>query len=306
MELANSRKGRIRRASREDAGEIGRLLSVATMRHLHSDWHLPVDWLGTPGFVVCERERADSIADGTGASTADGAKELAACLAVGADPPPAAWVRVAAVKRRADAERCLGEMLHLVLPWLRDSGVSILGWLDNGTWPEPWLARLGLRKVNGIITYRLDLSTVEITSRPFPAIRPATAADMARLAEIERAAFDPLWRHSQHGLLMAFREAMSFDVAEVDGRIAGFQYSVAGQDSLSAHLVRLTVAPDAQGRGVGGGLLSAALLGYGRMGAEQVTLNTQADNHASHHLYERFGFQRLIGRADVWALALDK
>jgi ribosomal protein S18 acetylase RimI-like enzyme len=158
--------------------------------------------------------------------------------------------------------------------------------------------------VNGIITYSLQLEAADMAARAFPAIRPATTADVIRLAEIERAAFDPLWRHSQRGLLMAFREAISFDVAEVDGRIVGFQYSVGGQDGLSAHLVRLTVDPEVQGRGVGSGLLRAALSGYGRMGAERVTLNTQADNHASHRLYERFGFQRLVGRADVWALDL--
>lgn len=290
MELANGRQWQIRRANREDAGEIGRLLRLATMRHLHSDWHLPVDWLGTPGFVVNERKWPG------------GESEIVACLAVGADPPPAAWVRVAAVIRRARAEQWLAEMLPLTLPYLADCGVTILGWLANGIWPESWLAGLGFRKVNWIVTYQLDLKAAKSTTPDSPLIRPATTDDMARLAEIERAAFEPLWRHSQRGLLVAFREAISFEVAEVDGRIVGFQYSVAGQDGTSAHLVRLTVAPEAQGHGVGSGLLSAALMRYVRLGMERVTLNTQADNHASHHLYERFGFERLIGRADVWAL----
>jgi len=293
MELANSRHWRARRANKEDAGEIGRLLSLATMRHLHSDWHLPVDWLGTPGFVVCERKWPG------------GETEIVACLAVGADPPPAAWVRAAAVIRRARAEDWLAEMLPLTLPYLSDCGVSIPGCLANGIWPESWLVGLGFRKVNWIVTYQLDLKAARLTTPDSPLIRPATTNDMARLAEIERAAFDPLWRHSQRGLLVAFGEALSFDVAEVDGRIVGFQYSVGGQDGTSAHLVRLTVDPQAQGHGVGSGLLSAALMGYVRLGMERVTLNTQADNHASHHLYERFGFERLIGRADVWALALD-
>lgn len=294
MELANSGQWRIRLADKHDGAAIGRLLGLATLRHVHSDWHLPVDWLGTPGFAVCEWQRSD------------GETEIAACLAVGADPPPAAWVRVAAVKQRGKAEQWLAEMLDVTLPYLRACGVSILGWLEGGAWSDSWLTGLGFRRVNWIVTYQLDLTAAEIIRPVFPAIRPATTADAPRLAEIERAAFDPLWRHSQHGLLMAFREAMSFDVAEIDGRIVGFQYSVAGHDGASAHLVRLTVDPEAQGRGVGGGLLSAALLGYVNMGAERVTLNTQADNEASHRLYERFGFERLVGRADVWALALDK
>ncbi len=294
MELANRSRWQIRPAIKHDAGAIGQLLTLATMRHLHADWHLPADWLGTPGFMLCEGEQAD------------GEKEILACLAVGADPPPAAWVRVAAVRRRGQAEQWLAEMLPPILPWLRDCGVSILGWLDDGTWPEAWLKDLGFQNVNSIVTYRLALNEAELNDRRSPAIRPATTADVDRLVEIEWAAFDPLWRHSQHGLLMAFREAISYDVAIIDGRIVGFQYSVAGRDGLSAHLVRLTVAPEAQGQGVGAGLLRAALSGYRRLGLEQVTLNTQADNHASHRLYERHGFKPLAGQADVWALALDK
>lgn len=272
---------------------IGRLLSSATMRHLHADWHLPVDWLGTPGFVLCEQEWAE------------GDEEIVACLAVGADPPPAAWVRVAAVKRDLYAERWLHEMLGQTLPWLRDHGVSILGWLAEEEWPERWLAGLGFRRVNWIITYSLNLTPVKATIPGPVAIRPATPADAPRLAEIEREAFDPLWRHSRQGVLAAFQEAMSFDVAELEGRVVGFQYSVDGHDGDSAHLVRLTVAPEAQGQGIGSSLLWAAMQAYGEKGLRRVTLNTQADNHASHRLYKRFGFQELANRVAVWAMPVE-
>jgi ribosomal protein S18 acetylase RimI-like enzyme len=293
MELANRRSWRIRGAGRQDAGEIGRLLGIAPLRHVHADWHLPADWLGTPGFVLCEQEQA---ADRT---------ELLACLAAGVDPPPAAWVRVAAASRARGAEAWFDEMLRMIRPWLCDSGATVLGWLNDGAWPDPLLAGLGFQVANWIVTYQLDLSAPESLRRPTAAIRPATTADVGWLADIERAAFDPLWRHSQHGLLLAFREAIAFEVAEVDGRVVGFQYSVAGHDGASAHLVRLTVAPEAQGQGIGGSLLRSALLGYAKMGLQRVTLNTQADNHASHRLYERFGFRTLTGRVAVWAMTLE-
>ena len=136
-------------------------------------------------------------------------------------------------------------------------------------------------------------------------IRPATTNELARLAEIEEAAFDPLWRHSANGLLLARRQALTFELAELEGQIVGFQYSVADRDGQTAHLVRLTVSPSAQGRGVGSGLLASALNGYATLGIKRVTLNTQRDNLPSHRLYERFGFRQLGDRAPVWAMELS-
>jgi ribosomal-protein-alanine N-acetyltransferase len=193
-------------------------------------------------------------------------------------------------------------MMQTTLPWLKRQGVSLLGWLPEAFWPEQWLTAMGFRKANWIVTYSLDRIAYDMPGMKPLTIRPATAADVARLAEIERDAFEPLWRHSSHGLLLAFSQAVSFDVAEADGQIVGFQYSVAGQDSRSTHLVRLTVAPEAQGHGIGSSLMLAALEGYERMCAKRVTLNTQADNHASHRLYERFGFRLMSGQTAVWAL----
>jgi len=292
MELARRRKWRIREATEGDASAISRLLGTATLRHLHLDWHLPVDWLGAPGFALCEKVRAQ------------GEPDLVACLAVGADPPPAAWVRVAAVKGDIDADDFLRKMLGPMLPWLQENGVTIIGWLQDPFWRDRWLEGAGFRRVNWIVTYGMELTDTLAPADDLPSIRPVTPVDMPRLAEIEALAFEPLWRHSQQGLLRAFAQAISFDVAEQDGEIVGFQYSVAGQDDRSAHLVRLTVAPQTQGHGVGSSLVRAAFRGYARMGRRRITLNTQADNYASHKLYERFGFQRLTGRAAVWAMEI--
>ncbi len=43
----------IRVAAKSDAAAILRLLQTAVYTHLHADWHLPGDWIGSPGFVVC-------------------------------------------------------------------------------------------------------------------------------------------------------------------------------------------------------------------------------------------------------------
>jgi ribosomal protein S18 acetylase RimI-like enzyme len=292
MEIASSGKWQIRQATKGDTAEISRLIGQAAFRHLHADWNLPADWLGTPGFVLCERFGAN------------GQSELLGCLAVGADPLPAAWVRVAALSSGAEGEAQVRAMLAEALPWLRECGVSILGWLPEQLWPERWLKAAGMRKLNWIVTYGLDKIEILQERTGGPSVRPATRQDLTLLASIEEDAFEPLWRTSTAGLLLAFGRALSFEVAELDGRMVGFQYSVAGQDGVSAHLVRLTVEPEAQGRGVGSALLSGALHGYAQAGLVRVTLNTQLDNHSSHRLYERFGFRRLGDMVPVWAMSL--
>ncbi|UCG26091.1 MAG: GNAT family N-acetyltransferase [Chloroflexota bacterium] len=293
MESARSGEWFLHQATRTDAPRIAHLLKEAALSHAHLDWHLPVDWIGSPGFVLCEAVAA-----------AGAESQLLGCLAVGADPPPAAWVRVAALRSGGDGEQRLSEMIRATLPWLREKGVSLLGWLPTELWPERWLAAAGLHIVNHIVTYALDRADFETRNSGPATIRPAAATDMPLLAEIEEAAFDPLWRYSAQGLLLAQGRALSFEVAELGGRIVGFQYSVTGQDRQSAHLVRLTVSPGAQGRGVGSGLMASALEGYTRLGVKRVTLNTQLDNHSSQRLYERFGFRLLGDRAPVWAVDL--
>jgi ribosomal protein S18 acetylase RimI-like enzyme len=285
MEIANLRYG-IRPAHERDSLEILRLLANAPYRHLHADWRLPVDWLGSPGFVVAQ----DAEAGG----------ELVGALCLTADPLPAAWIRVAAVTE-IDARQILGDMLEAATSRVRDEGVSQVGWLAMDDWPDQWLPGLGFQPVNWITTYEKDDLEIPGASPLNLDHRPAEAGDMAVLARLEASAYEPLWRHSRHGLAMAMKQTLSFDVALEKGALVGFQYSVAAHDGQSAHLVRLTVDPAVQGRGVGSFLLSVAMAGYRLRGIRRVTLNTQIDNHPSRRLYEKFGFRCLGDRIPVWA-----
>jgi len=136
------------------------------------------------------------------------------------------------------------------------------------------------------------------------AIRAAVPADFPALAHIETRAFEPLWRHSAEGLKLAYPQAQLFHVAEMDGRIAGFQYSVEGSRRDTAHLVRITVDSELQGKGVGSALVVELLKEYRRRGIRRITLNTQADNESSLRLYRRFDFYRLGDELPVWTMPL--
>jgi ribosomal protein S18 acetylase RimI-like enzyme len=302
MEIANLKSSLsspaplVRRSQFEDIHQINYLVQTTSTTHLHIDWALPAEWVGRPTFVVAEQPQA---AYGKG---------LVACLAATADPPPAAWIRLAAVADGVEPLPLLQAMLAQVLPALQREGVVELGWFVLAPGVEQWLPALGFSRRTQVITYvKKDLSLPEIGTTAVPTttavqIRPVQNDDMAELAAIEAEAFEPLWRHSVNGLRAARHSAISFDVAVLDGRIVAFQYSTAGE--VGAHLSRLTVRPEVQGQGVGSALLQAAIEEYGRQGFRQVALNTQVDNTPSRRLYEKFGFKVNNDAYPVWVRRL--
>jgi len=295
MEMANY-PWRVRPARQEDRGRISALLQHAERRHLHVDWRLPGDWFDMGVFVVADNTDDQAYASG----------ELIGCLAVGADPPPAAWVRVLALAGERFAGSLFDALFEAALPPLRHSGVNQLGWLPQPVWARPWLHRVGFRVINEVETLIKDDLHVpaDVRLEPAAAVRPVRLGDLPRLAEIEANAFDPLWRHSAEALELGLGQAISFDVAELNGNVVGFQYSVRGDEEDTAHLVRLTVSPSAQRRGVGSSLLAAAIDAYRERDLRQISLNTQADNLASKRLYRKFGFEAAGYRLPVWSMGL--
>lgn len=293
MEIASGQRLVYRKVLRGDADRISTLLRKAAYEHVHADWNYPSDWLDSPGFWICEREN-DSTDN-----------EIVACLGAAADPPPAAWVRIAASAIGLRPEVVFGRLIEHVRAQLKEDGISDLGWLPAEHSSDSWLANIGFDIANWIVTYvkyGLDFeNVVPVDVR----IQKATLADVDTMAAIEKAAFAPLWRHSAESLRLAFGHAVCFDVAIVAGQTAGFQYSVRGIEDKSVHLVRITVHPDMQRRGVGLSLMTAALECYKRLGINQITLNTQLDNLDSHRLYERLGFIRTGDRVPLWLMKIS-
>ena len=291
MQMANRPAGdptlsrHVRRATRADAGAMQRLLRMGVYIHVHVDWHLPGDWLGTPGFVVYTRGDASD-------------EQVVACLGIGADPLPTAWVRVAAVESAAAFAQC--EAMWAAIVADLDPDIEEVAWFVTDNWPLHWLDRLGLEPVSTVLGFRkTDLTVAPYTPPPGLDIRPALVEELPLLAEIEEDAFEPRWRHSAQSLYLAWRQSLSFDVALLNGQPVGFQFSTGGGGG--AHLARMTVRPERQGQGIGAALLARALEGYRRRKLRGVTLNTQADNLASQRLYTRFGFAPTGNKYPVWS-----
>lgn len=294
MQLANAPQGQkqpseqVRQATRSDARALQRLLREAAFVHVHADWHLPVDWLGEPGFVL-HLESGDSRAE---------TERLDGCLVIAADPAPAAWVRVAATKPE-DGYLLLVDMIERAIPAL-DPAVDQIAWFVTDEWPDVWLDGLGFDPVTEVITFEKDdLALAPYQSPPGLEIRPVRMDDFPLLAAIEAEAFEPMWRHSAEGLVLAWRQSLVFDVALLAGEPVGFQFST--RTYSGAHLARMTVRPDRQGQGVGASLLAGALVQFDAKNLRRVSLNTQAENLASQRLYRRFGFVESGQSFPVWA-----
>ena len=277
MEFANEKVSVYRRVKSGDQGALRQLLERAHYGYRYVDWHEPIDSLNDPTFLVGEPQ-----------PHANG--QLLSCLKVTEEVAPAAWVRLAAVRHRKTAKEQMVELFQGITPHLLVQGIDQIGWLEANGWPEEVLKDLGFDITNWITSYQARTMPVPVDRYKPVTMRAAVIADVVDLARIEFYAFESIWRLSRSSLENALNQALSYDVAEREGKVIGFQFSVKGHNHRSAHLVRITVDPDFQGEGVGSALLARAINSYLEQGIEFISLNTQINNIASHRLYDRFGF----------------
>lgn len=263
------------------------MLDSTEYRHLHADWRMPTEWLGCPGVAVYEL---------------DG--QIRGYLAATLDPAPVAWVRVLGVKRH-DRLPVVAALVDEVRGQLRDTAATSIACLSVSDWVDEALPQVGFYAGNALQTYVWDGQDVPVVDRPSICIRSIEPDEFPAVLAVERRAFpEPLWWHSEAQLRLGKRFSCCFDVAEIDGRIVGFQYSQ-GSKGEYVHLVRVAVDPAAQGQGVASALLARAFEAYRELGASRVSLNTPTDKVAAHRLYEKFGFRPAGREYVVWQFDLS-
>jgi ribosomal-protein-alanine N-acetyltransferase len=218
------------------------------------------------------------------------------------DESPVAWIRLVVLEDGLEIGKWLSLALPPVLDSLRRRGAQTLAWMDYDHWAEPYLKAYGFKRLTDVVTLvkfdralpRTDVSDVYV--------RQASDADIPTVAAVDRSAFTPHWWHSEFSLLRRAAVSSRFVVAEVGDQVAGY----AEGDLLqhTAHINRIAVHPAYQGRGIGASLLQNILHTFWQLGAERITLNTQADNHYSLRLYRRFGFEPTGDAVTAWELLL--
>ena len=126
--------------------------------------------------------------------------------------------------------------------------------------------------------------------------------DLEAVQRIDEAAFSPVWQNSYSALEHAYHQSAVSTVAEISGRLVGYQISTA--TAVGGHLARLAVDPGLQGKGIGYDLVRDVMVQFKRRGAYHVSVNTQYDNSVSLSLYRKAGFKPTGEEYPVYLLSL--
>ncbi len=265
----------VRRAVPEDHFQIANLLLSEANTHRHLDWRSPLDWVGSPNYWVLEE---------------DG--RIVAALACPEDPPHIAWIRVFGYSPHLSGPEAWSALWEVARNEMAQANAQTqVAVIVVKQWFQNFLLSTGFSLKQNIIL--LQLTKENIRPFAFPQgvrIRPMEEGDISVVTKIDLAAFGRFWHNTFDALQRARSQSVSATVAEDNSGVIGYQISTG--NSFGAHLARLGVQPQAQGRGVGTALVAGLIQGVGGNQFHKLSVNTQADNIASLTLYKNLGFIR--------------
>jgi ribosomal-protein-alanine N-acetyltransferase len=117
-----------------------------------------------------------------------------------------------------------------------------------------------------------------------------TESDLPAVAQVDANAFGSFWQNTLDSLQRAYLQSVHATVAENESGIVGYQISTGNR--FGAHLARLGVSPEAQGRGIASALVNELIQRLNQNQTDDLSVNTQEDNAASLALYKKFGFEK--------------
>lgn len=155
-------------------------------------------------------------------------------------------------------------------------------------------SRAGLEMLEEVITYEIEIARAPDVRLPGLRLGRVSAGDanaIARLVEIDHAAFPWLWRNSAEEFDSYLRmPGVDVCFVERDGERIGY---IGTTNFINwGHLDRIAIEPELQGQGLGRAALSLTIAAMRRRGASRTGLSTQRTNEASQRLYNHYGFVR--------------
>lgn len=263
----------VRHAVDQDHERIANLVFYESSSHRHLDWHSPLEWVGLPNYWVREEGR-----------------RITAALACPEDPPHVAWIRFFGYHQDLSVSEAWSSLWEAARSEIAlGNEKTYIAAIAVKRWFQSLLLSSGFELKQSIVL--LELRPDNIRMFPVPRgirIRPMQDADLSAVAQVDLAAFGQFWHNTENVLQKARLQCASATVAEDDSGLIGYQLST--RNPLGAHLARLGVRPDAQGRGVGGALVSQLLQELNADQPGRLSVNTQSDNAASLALYKKLGF----------------
>ncbi len=274
----------VRPAVLTDQRQIANLMHISPTLHRHLDWRYPLDWIGSPPFFVLENHG-----------------QIISALACPPDPPAMAWVRLFVNSGELPLEDSwwrLWDAARFDLTHKQGFTVAAIVLQD---WYGTLLVTSGFLNRQYIVMLERDAQgSLDLSLPAGFLIRGMLQYDLPAVAEVDASAFEPLWQNSLSSLQLAYPQAVLATVAEAGGQVVGYQLST--RNPLGAHLARLAVRPELQGRGVGRALVADLIQQAERHGMYHLTVNTQSDNSSSLALYKKIGFRETGERYPVYQL----
>jgi ribosomal-protein-alanine N-acetyltransferase len=224
----------------------------------------------------------------------EGGREVAGIMAVLKRHPEVASIVGAAVRNGLPTSLYVGMALPYLETYGRRQRVRGLACLSGAAWLSETLFTQGFQTREHVITYGWDAKPLAVAGNSAVTVEPVRYDDLETIVAIDRQIFAPVWHKPQSEMEYTLGRANYFVAAKHENRIVGYCWSE--QEGTHAHLTRLGVAEDWQGKGIGTRLLTEALVEMMRAGVTWVTLNTQASNWRARRLYEYYGFRR-VGQA---------
>lgn len=272
---------------------LSELLARPDRSHVHVDWQTVLDWFGESGVIGCLAWRE---------------KRPVGVMAVSPPQEGVSWLRVVALTDGISISSTVRKLWACLLPPMIAAGVRRVVFLQQNNWLPRVLASLDFIYIDDVISLKRTGQSLRhqagiSAGHDSLVVRPVTQADLPSILAVDHAAFDPVWRMSLPDFRAAMSEAASFSMAELDGEPVGYELTVT--NGAAVHLARLATVPEMQGRGVGSSLLHGALERLTVCGYPVMTVNTQASNGVSQHLYRRFGFVMTGMDVRVWEAQID-
>lgn len=265
----------IRRAVAQDHRQLSNLIFQESNTHRHLDWRTALEWIGAQNFWVLEDSGM-----------------LAAALACPEDPPDVAWIRLFSHHAHLSGQEAWSALWSFAQADIltanpRAQAASIV----MKQWFQSLLLESGFEP-------RLNIILLELRSENyFPVrigenvhIRPMQEYDLNEVEQVDRDAFGAFWHNTLDSIQRARGQSFYSSVAEDDNGIIGYQISTG--NPFGAHLARLAVRPEAQGRGIGSALVHDLIQRAAGLQSGRLSVNTQDDNIVSLRLYEKLGFTR--------------
>lgn len=263
----------LRQASPADRSVIDDLISDSSRSHLHLDWLDPISLTGKEPFILASE-----------------GEYPAGVLGCPPDLPGIAWIRAFASADGYDAQELWNALWDEGAPQLLRQNVERVAAIALEDWFAEILSTSGFTRTNSVIFYELELESGKFVSNGAShSLRPIRSTDVTGILELDRSAFEPIWRLSSEALSIALIQASSASLVEGNGTVLGYQITTSSP--FGAHLARLAVLPSHQREGLGTALVNDAIESVQEYGLDQLSVNTQENNTSSRKLYEKLGFQ---------------